>query len=148
MMNQRETKEVWQMETLRETPAIQMLPPSSSIRPARAMEVQMLLIRQEINGLREQLDAIMAQLAGNPAPLRLHTASALPARKKAPQAVYPPIKRIKVIHTDQGSQHVKAYGYDDREIEALCGPFEKVGGILLDIAGQKRWEEDFSDLHH
>lgn len=77
-----------------------------------------------------------------------------PMRKNAMQhspAVkmqYPPVGRVRLIHGELGTQMVEAYDCNDRRIPSLCGPFEEVGPALLEIAGTKRWQEEFRSPAH
>lgn len=125
-------KDVWLLDTV-VSPVAQR--PCSTLDELKS---EMYSLRREVVALREQFDALMAQLACHSTALRLHKPAALP--QKQPTS---PIKRIE-LYKNQGIQYVRAYGHDDLEIEALCGPFEKVGSLLREIAGRKKWAETFS----
>lgn len=125
--------DVWLLDTVR-TPIIPRRPRSDELK------TEIYFLRQEVVALREQLDALMAQLAHNPPPLRLHKPAALPSKEK------PPIKRIE-LYTEQNVQCVRAYGQDGQLIPALCGPLDLVHSLLREYAGRKVWAETFSSSH-
>lgn len=127
-----EPPDVWLLDTVR----TRAIPP----RPARIdeLKVQISFLRQEVKALREQFDALMAQVANNPPPLRLHKPAALPSREQTS-----PIKRIE-LYKDQDVQCVRSFGHDDQIIEALCGPLDKISSLLRLIAGRRMWAETFS----
>ena len=127
--------DVWLLDTVR-MPVIPQ-------RPARPgdLKAQIDFLSLEIKSLREQLDAFMAQVANNPPPLRLHKPAALPSREQTS-----PIKRIE-LYKEENVQCVRSFGHDDQEIEALCGPLDRISSLLRLIAGRKMWAETFSSLH-